>query len=213
MLSDDLPGLPEERLRIAEQLLPLIDRRPRLLDWFDSAVPGMVRLDLQNQTGIWHLIAVFNWANKPQDFVFPLAAFDLPASAYFAREFWTADVHRVNDNQLNFTRVPPHGVRLVALTPISQGAGGNPEQAPRYLGGDLHISQGLEVAQWAVSDQGGLILQLERPGKVHGIFDLYLPSNPMNVTFENSELHWQQIGQDLYRFQVQLNQSALVHIT
>ncbi len=50
-LSDDLPALPPERLRIAESLLPLIGQAARIPDWLDQHTPSRLRLDLENSSG------------------------------------------------------------------------------------------------------------------------------------------------------------------
>ena len=48
LLSDDLPKLPPDRLRIAQVLLPVIGERARVLDWFDAEMPEHLRLDQVN---------------------------------------------------------------------------------------------------------------------------------------------------------------------
>ncbi|MCJ7625539.1 MAG: alpha-galactosidase, partial [Anaerolineaceae bacterium] len=55
LLSDNLPALPPERLRIAKILLPIIGKRPEILDWFDKETPQYIRLDLSGAVGEWSL--------------------------------------------------------------------------------------------------------------------------------------------------------------
>jgi len=212
LLSDDLTELLDDRLRIAQQLIPLIDKPPRVLDWFDSPTPGLLRLDLGNATGKWHLLGIFNWTDELQDCSFSLAQLDLPDDAYFAREFWSGNLQRVSDGILHLSGIPAHGAHVVALTPeplVNPAAGGD---QPLYLGGDLHISQGLEVAEWSLSQQGVLRIGLERPGTAKGVIDLYLPLPPESASINGEKLSWQQVGDQCYRFPIKLDQRTVIEV-
>ena len=209
LLSDDLPALPAERLHIAEQLAPLIGQRARVMDWFDAATPSLLRLDLENDTGKWHLAAIFNWDNEERDVTIPLGRFDLPDGDYFAREFWGGSLTRISDGMLHLKGIPAHGVKLVALTPSPSPAG---REEPLYLGSDLHISQGLEVTQWSGSP-ANFSLQLERPAQSQGQIELYLPHPPSKVVLNQKEVDWQVLGDDIYRIPVQFQQIANIQIT
>ncbi len=167
MISDDLAALPEASLRAAESLLPPLDRRPLVMDWFDSRTPSRLRLDLSGPPGAWHLAALFNWEDQEQDLAFHWRDFNLePGLTYLAREFWTGKVLRMDQGGRVFKSVPAHSCLLLAVRPVGE--------KPLYLGGDLHISQGLEVTRW-VPGPHGLRFRLERPGRVEGGVDLWLP--------------------------------------
>ncbi len=205
LLSDDLPQLPTERLRIAAQLLPLIGKRPRVVDWFDETDPRLLRLDLENATGRWHLLAAFNWTNRPCRETLPLAAFELPLGEYLAREFWNGDVFTVSGESLPLREIPPHGVRLFALRPRTPGE-------PQYLGGDLHISQGLEVTQWSVHPREGVRFALERPGRVRGEVLLALPRPPRAVTLNEQPITWSEAGEGIYCLPVAFNHMGKIRV-
>lgn len=205
LLSDDLPKLPAERLRIAQQLVPLIGQRVRVMDWFDAATPTLLRLDLENETGKWHLVAAFNWDDEEQDAAIPLARFDLPDCDYFARDFWDGSSTRILDGMLHLKGIPAHGVRLLSLRPVL-------EEVPVYLGSDLHISQGLEVSQWSGSPEN-FKFRLERPGKDQGQIELYLPHAPSKVVINQKEMSWQALGENIYRIPIQFHQIADIQIT
>jgi alpha-galactosidase len=215
LLSDNLPELPPERLHIAEVLLPLIDRRPHLLDWFDSPTPCQLQLDLQNPAGGWALAALFNWADQPRDLVFRLRDFYLDTDVeHIAREFWSGAVWRIPawsehqdrppGGELTLSGVPAHGVRLLAVRPYRP-------YLPQYLGSDLHISQGLEVTGWKASPQG-LCLSLERPGRAKGIVELSLPHPPCQAMLDSQAIEWQDLEQGRYRFPVNFNRTARLQI-
>jgi alpha-galactosidase len=199
MLSDHLPELPDKRLRIAEALLPLVGKRPHVLDWFDSTTPARLQVDLDGPGGSWHLLALFNWADQVEDISLGAANIYLdPGKAYYGREFWSGEIFQIPANRLLdepvlFKQVPPHGVVLLALRQVRSFR-------PQYLGSDLHISQGMELAGWEWEPPDRLSLQLERPGKASGHIDLALPT-PIRETGPNPR--GDLIGKGLYRFPVE----------
>ena len=204
LLSDDLPALPDNRLRLASQLLPLIGKRGRLLDWFEAATPHLLRLDLENATGAWYLVALFNWADQVMDISVPLEKLGLSAVDTFAREFWRGSLSRVTDGLLTLKNIPAHGVGVVALRPATPGKAA-------YLGSDLHISQGLEVIQWLESPEN-LRLRLERPGKAQGVIDLYLPRPPSRVVIQHKNIDFEPLGEGIYRIPVDFERVAEIEI-
>jgi alpha-galactosidase len=209
LLSDDLPQLPAERLNIAAQLIPIIGKRPRVLDWFDANMPQFLRLDLENETGRWHLIAVFNWDNQARDVSLSLDQFDLLPGDYFWREFWTGAGGLISGGQLDLEGIPAHGVKAISLTPNPSPNG---RGRPLYLGSDLHISQGLEISDWRVSPTNGVCFKLVRPGKAVGEIELYLPESPERIFLNEKEVSWQSLGEQRYRIQVEFKKFAEVEI-
>jgi alpha-galactosidase len=213
LLSDDLSILPSDRLRIAQVLLPLIGKTPRILDWFDSTTPRKLRLDLENETGNWHLLALFNWDDRPRDLTLNLLDFDLnPSELHIARDFWSGKINRLTSASLLMEQVPPHGVALHAVRSTTP-------TEPQYLGSDLHISQGLEVANWRwegpskTNTTSILNIILERPGHAQGTFDLYLPEQLRTAHQNESPMSWQITGDNLYRFPVKFTQAASFHFS
>jgi len=209
LLSDDLPQVPPDRLRIAEQLLPLIGKTPWVVDWFDAPTPRLLRLDLKNTTGKWYLIAVYNWADEERDEMLILERLALPHGEYFAREFWCGTADRISDGSLILKGIPAHGVKLVALTPSLSP---QDSRKPLYLGGDLHFSQGLEVTQWSVTPQNGVHFSLERYGNTKGEIELYLPQNPTRIILNGLEIEWIALGENRYRIPVEFQNSADIKI-
>jgi alpha-galactosidase len=203
LLSDDLSQVSPERLRIARTLLPLIGERPRLPDWFDAATPRCMRLDLNGACGEWRLLALFNWGDRPQEATLRVADYDLePGLAYWGREFWSGQIHSFSKGEVDLGRLPTHSVALLALRQVL------PDQ-PRYLGGDLHVSQGQEVAAWnwqAATQE--LRLRLERPGRTAGHIDLALPSAPEEARLNGAPLVWDPVAKGCYRFSVEFESVA-----
>ncbi len=213
LLSDDLSALPPDRLRIARQLLPLVDTRPRLLDWFDVPTPSLLRLDLENPSGRWVLLAVFNWADQPEDRSLPLSQCGFDGGDFYTREFWSGDARLVSGKELQVTAIPPHGVKLLALRASSfRPALPENEINPIYLGSDLHISQGLEVTGWHPGS-GHLRFELARPGECQGVVDLWLPSPPEKASIDQMPMTWQRLPKGIYRFQVAFQKQAVVEVS
>ena len=204
LLSDDLTNLPADRLQIAKQLVPLIGKRPQIPDWFDTSFPHLLRLDLQSTFEKWHMLAIFNWKDTPQDYSLPLVKFGIAEDQYFAREFWRGTCFQIRDGNLQLNQIPAHGVRLFSLRHIQPG------QAC-YLGGDLHVSQGLEITKWSET-RSNLKFQIERPGDTRGQIDLYLPHTPTMIKINNHKSDWQILNKQIYRIVVQFKQLAEISI-
>jgi alpha-galactosidase len=184
LISDHLPEVPPERLQIARTLLPILGERPHVLDWFDHATPSRMQINLKGPAGEWHLLGMFNWEDNPRDIALRLSDFYLnPEQIYLARSFWDGMVYEVgrktnqpnSREELMLESISPHGAVILALRPK--------RSQPQYLGGNLHISQGMELTEWVLDGKQHLKLKLERPGKWHGQIDLSLPAPPVEVWF------------------------------
>lgn len=172
LLSDDLTNLTPERMQLAQTLLPVIDGRPRLMDWFDSPTPTKLRLDLGGAIGKWYVLALFNWNDRPADLILNLADFDLAENTlWWLREFWTGELGKVGpESPFRFYDVPAHGVRVAAIRKFVS-------DQPAYIGSDLHISQGNEISRWQVDNREiktGISLGRSADGKAF----MYLPERP-----------------------------------
>ncbi len=207
-LSDDLAALPENRIMLAASLLPLLPGRMQVIDWFDAARPACLRLDLNNQTGSWSLLAVFNWQDEPRDLALRPVEFGLdPKQAYWLREFWAPETHYLSQDDttgLALTNTAPHGVRLLAVRTASNS------QAC-YLGSNLHISQGLEVSSWNPGVHN-LQVQLERPGTCQGTIEIYLPMPPKGATLNGRQISCHPGGEGRYNFYLDFNKTAKLNL-
>ncbi len=148
LLSDDLPAVPEERRQIAAALLPAIGQRALVLDGLEKTTPETLRLDLQGAAGEWQLIAWYNSADTARHFQLDGAQFQLAAQDAWVREFWSGRAHFLPAGSTwDFGEVAPHGIFAAAVRRAEPGR-------VQYLGGDLHLSQGLEVRRWLESADG-----------------------------------------------------------
>ena len=122
-----------------------------------------------------------------------------PEGRYFARSFWDGASGWVQGGLLELREIPPHGARLLSLRP-------SPDDWALYLGGNLHISQGLEIAQWTAPSHEGVRLQLDRPGKAQGEIELYLPRPPKKAILNQQAITWRPTSKFCYTFPVSFNE-------
>ena len=173
-VSDHLPSLPPERLRIARSLLPVIGQTPRRPDWLDRHTPRQLRLDLENNSGKWHLLALVNWQDQAQEMELDLDGYGLdPRQPYYAREFWRGAMGICEEGRFRLGSLPAHGTALCVIRPLA-------DEESQYLGSDLHVSQGLEVKTWEILPQG-VRFSIQRPGAMKGKIWVRLPRQPGKV--------------------------------
>jgi alpha-galactosidase len=207
LLSDDLSRLTPERQRLAACLLPLIGKRARVMDWMDAQTPTRLRLDLKNRIGCWSLLAAFNWSDQEKDLTLQPADFDLPADRdYFTRSFWDNRVWMARAGQPLFSgRLPAHASLLLSLRAFEPGK-------PLYLGSDLHISQGLEVADWSVK-KGQISLTLDLGRTADGCLDIYLPDGLKRAELDGVPVNFEPIAKGCWRISVKLANRARLRLT
>lgn len=194
LLSDDLPALPLERIRLAQVLLPIIGQTARVLDLLSSEMPSLLRLDLEGAFGNWHLLARFNWEDTPRPWKFEPQTFYLSGESYHLHSFWDDKSLTCRAREaVNLSPIPPHGVALLAAYPLSP-------EGITYAGSSLHISQGLEVKRWQLMEEG-LELELDLGRSFEGWFDLLLNQTPQSVS--GNVLRWQEFNKGCFRFFVQ----------
>jgi len=192
LVSDNMTVLPKDRIRIAAVLLPPINRRPWVMDWFEESTPRKLRLDLEGCAGIWHLIAFFNWSEQESRVNLSCEDFKLKSGNYFIRSFWENTVKPVKmDESLYSGNIPSHGVVLLAVRRKN-------ENRTQYLGSDLHISQGLEVSSWNLT-HNKLDFKISAGKQLNGMIDLYLAQPPQKVFINSGKIGWEKRDKDIYR--------------
>ncbi len=205
LISDDLPALSKERLQIAEVMLPVIGKRAYVMDWLDTTTPHNLRLDLENQSGDWFILARFNWKEVNRELFISFPDFCLGKNDYWVFSFWDQKIYRVQSgNPLNIPNIPEHGVALLAIRKV------NRENAV-YLGSSLHISMGLEISQWA-QKENEVEFELSLPRRTSGHLTLALPTAPKSALIDGKSLSWEKIEEDVYRFQVVFSTRAKIQI-
>ena len=181
LLSDNLPGLSQERLEIARALIPSSSHRPVVLDWFDRVSPERVRVDFEGPEGKWSVAAIFNWQDAPQRVTVTREDLRLTAGKVICRSFWDDRVQLREENQLLFAdELPAHSCALLAIREIEQ-------DIPRYAGSSVHFSQGLEVKEWRV-EGNKLSARLDVERVFGGTIEFWLPAEIKSASWSGIPL-------------------------
>jgi alpha-galactosidase len=205
VISDEMASINADRLQLLASLLPPLNRRPEVLDWFDSKTPNRVRLDLEGALGGWTLLAKFNWTDSPQPGEIRLSEYGLLAGQdYWGRDYWLQSSVKSESGRFQLGEIPPHGVRLLAVRPRKPGE-------PVYLGSDLHISQGLEVAEWMpVGNQ--LTVRLQRPARTRGKIELFLPGRMGRAQLNRQPLPAEPTDTGAWSFAIEFDSAAVLQV-
>jgi alpha-galactosidase len=191
LLSDDLPKLSPQRLEIAKALIPPLDQRPVLLDWFDRQMPSKVRQDLNGSVGNWSLVSLSNWADQPRTLKLDLGALGFAEGSYWIRSFWDGETDLVDDNQpLVKKDVAAHATLVLAVRRKL-------DSEPQYLGSTLHLSQGLEIADWKPRFSG-IDFTIQLPHTLEGKMEVWLPKIPKKASLDGKDISWERLADGRY---------------
>jgi len=96
IVSDDMQQLSKKRLQILQSLIPPHSQRARVLDWKRSGTPALMRVDMVDEAGGWHLLSFANWGEKPREVRLTAGEFGLQdkryaVSAFWQKKSWTSD--------------------------------------------------------------------------------------------------------------------------
>ena len=202
LISDDMSKLSEDRLRIAQSLLPVLPPNPQVVDLFEKPLPAKLRQVMQTPAGERQVIALFNWSDEPRDLELNLKAFGLDQKPWLMREFWTGEWAEV-ESDYGFRAVPAHGVRLMTLSPL---------QKITYLGSDLHTSQGIELRSWKVT-RSKLTFDLDLGREAEGRIYLYCQSIPSAITVDKQEAYWIQETENVISIAVKFEHPMTVKVS
>jgi hypothetical protein len=143
-------------------------------------MPEKLRLDMLNESGEWHILGAFNWDEKLHDFKLTPASFGLDEGEYWLCEFWTGHLRKFSSAKpAVYKKIMPHGGVVCSARLVD-------DELAAYLGGDLHISQGLEVAEWDETEMG-LEFTLRLPRTAEGNIVISVP-RPAAQVIVNGEL-------------------------
>jgi alpha-galactosidase len=194
--SDDLTRLPPERLELLSLLTPILSPGGRALDLLQRDMPELYHVPAQGATGQWHLVGLFNWGDCPAIKRVSLTQLGFPpGQPVYIFDFWGQRLWQTVERELVFPEIPAHGCRLLRLC-----AANTP--APVLLGDTLHITQGLEIAEW-ITEPGRLAISTISLGRVaHGALWLRLPGGPGMIACNGEVLEASLVEEDVYRVDV-----------
>jgi alpha-galactosidase len=206
LLSDNLPALSAERREIACMLIPTCAQRPIVLDWFDQVSPERARVDCSGPEGNWTNAAIFNWQDAARCVEVTRKDLDLNSGTVIVRSFWDGDCKICGADQPLFTgEIPAHGCVLLSIREVES-------IIPRYAGGSLHFSQGMEIQEWRVNGCH-LSARLGLNRTFGGMVDIRLPAKIKTASWKGYILTpvWQ--SDEITRLHLPEGEGGLLEIT
>jgi alpha-galactosidase len=206
IISDDLETVSPERLAIGAKLLPLIGKRPSVIDWADHLTPSLLRLQLSNELGDWYLVSFTNWEDYPVHWRLNPADFQIDENkAYYYSLFWEERCGQIDPSSSVPVFVLPHQTICAALKPVITGT-------PNYVGSNLHISQGLEIQHWK-QRKSQLDFNIDIRRKAQGSITLDLPIEPVYTEQDGKPIQWNvdKTGFHVFRVTIEQRSDFCVH--
>jgi hypothetical protein len=131
LVSEWLPGLPDDRIECIKRSMPNVGIAATPLDVFENSPARVWELKRGNR----HVVGLFNYdAAKPQHISLPVErlGFSATGTVIYALDFWTQKVSVVVGGELSAT-LPPCGNSVLSLRKLSEH--------PQLLGTNRHITQ------------------------------------------------------------------------
>jgi alpha-galactosidase len=189
--SDHLPELETaDEARLA-RLLPPLDTRARVVDWFDTSYPSTLVVQLDDAAGKSWLLALVNWGDRPARLAADLDSVGLEAGKYHALDLWRERYLPVEGANVISPVLPAHGVFLVSLR-----AGGT---SPSWVGDTFHLASGRSVVQQDAAE-GRLRAALALPRSASGRAWVAVPRRPESMRADGRTLEWREELPGIYSF-------------
>ncbi len=138
IVSEWLPGLPEQRLDLIRRSMPNTGHTGRPIDLFERDRPQIWQLTAGHGPSRRDLVGLFNWSDATAARTgVDLRGLRLPdhgTDAYVGFEYWTNRFLRTFRGRLE-TQIPAGACRVISLRPASSH--------PQVISTSRHISQGL----------------------------------------------------------------------
>ena len=125
--SDELAALSPERLKMLSCLTPILSPGGQPLDMLEHDMPELYHVPVQAAAGRWHLVALFNWSNCPQQRSIALPRLGLPAGQeFYVFDFWAQRGWLTQAAELTFPEIPAHDCRLLRISVMEPGSSYSP---------------------------------------------------------------------------------------
>jgi alpha-galactosidase len=195
--SDDLTGLGDDRIAMFARLLPPINKRPIQPLLFEPEAPSLVLHHFKHHQGNWALGAVFNFSDQSRDAILNCEVLGFGSDhEVIGFEYWDQRVKVFSGKTWNLGVIPEHGVKLWALREASAG--------PIWVGDTIHISQGLCVSDWKITENTlRALIESDRNG-TEKIW-LKLPGRVVSASTNGQDILHKQLQQGIISFQIELN--------
>ena len=155
IISDHLPAVSPDRMRIVRSILPTISLSAVPLDILEREMPEILKLKLTSGVSEWVLLGLCNWEDNRLKRhkidlrgIFDSRTLGLISTStqlILSFDFWKSECFVLSTNQLDSWRIeipigiPVHSAVVMSLRPLLD------PRIPYYLGSNLHFSCGSEV--------------------------------------------------------------------
>ena len=171
LLGDDLPTLPEERLRMITLCLPAYGVTAKPIDLFRNDYPQIWDMKVETDWGKWDVVGLFNYEEEEDSIEVRFADLGLDTGKeYLVWEFWEEEFLGIWKTRIEVS-VPVHSVKVLLIKEVPNH--------PIVLSTNLHMSQGgveLREVIWheKAKSLGGIATRAR--GEEGAIF-LYVPED------------------------------------
>lgn len=168
MLGDDPERLRPADLALLNRLLPPSGRAAESIGPYVEGLPTALVLSGDPLRPGWHIVAVFNWTDRALTHALDLARLGISGPRHLF-DLWEGTYHGLTAIPADLPAIPPHGVRLLALSP--------PHHRPQVVGSTLHLFGGaidVRDEHWA---EDTLTVRLHCPGVRAGSLAVVVTEN------------------------------------
>jgi alpha-galactosidase len=187
LISDAVPALTLERLKLVACLLPPLRETARPARYFEPGISERVVTQIERPWGSWLLVGLFNQASTPRQLRTAWHQLGLAPGAYHATEFWSGTYLGCSEEGAALT-LAPHGAAVLAVHAA--------QTDPCLLSTSFHISQGgVEVASWEYEADSQRVRWTTRLGRsADGTFMLWMPPHlwPRRLVSTARNAHWRR---------------------
>jgi alpha-galactosidase len=195
LVSDDMTTLPPDRIQLIQKVMPVHSFPVDVLDLFQNTVPETVMVNCLSPQENWKVIARYNWKDQADQVTINLQEFNFPAGEYWVRSFWDNQVQSIKSNTPLVFNISAHGCVVLAIRPFDANI-------PAYLGGYVHILQGLELTTLK-RNRNGMTLIVDLAQQMEGWVDVYYPDAVKSVSINEKAANWQHLKAGVYRIFIQ----------
>lgn len=177
--GDELPALPEDRLKIYSKILPLYKEEAIPIDVFESENPVIWKLPVRANGEEWFVVGLFNLQDSSEDIDLTTTKLDIPEDKeYLMFDFWNEQFLGIFKESYIFKNVPGRSVKLVCMR--------EKKARPQILSTDIHFTQGAVEFEKVAWDENTCslrgVLKNYRPGP-HKLF-VYLSGGHVLKDFQ-----------------------------
>lgn len=185
LLSDRMMEVSEERLRLVDKLLPVYPEGALSPDSLTNPEPSIFFLPVENETGEWIVLGLFNLGEEPIDVEVKLADLGLDqGESHHIFDFWDEKyVDEVNDG-IVVSDIEPHVCKLYSIRPA--------KDRPCLLSTSIHFTQGacdIQSERWDEGSNELTLVVCKATNHPEGIYFYFSDAWNIQQVSVNGEIH------------------------